>query len=74
MFPAERAWVRSVADALRPFAARDGSYVNGSFEFDDVDPVQAAYGAEKFARLVEIEAKYDPDDLLHGSARVAPIG
>jgi hypothetical protein len=74
MFPGERAWVRSLAEALRPYAASDGSYVNGSSEFDDLDPVASAYGAAKFARLVELKAKYDPSDLLHGNARVAPIG
>ncbi len=61
MMPAERAWVRSIAEAMRPYAASDGSYVNGSTDFDDVDPVAAAYGATKFARLVELKAKYDPD-------------
>jgi len=74
MLPAERAWVTSIADALRPYATQDGSYVNGSSEFDDIDPVAAAYGAEKFGRLVELKSKYDPADLLHGNARVAPIG
>jgi hypothetical protein len=72
MLPAERAWVRSLAEALRPYAAPDGSYVNGSAEFDDADPVHAAYGADKFARLVELKAKYDPADLLHGNAGIAP--
>ncbi len=67
MFEAERAWVRSMADALSPYAARDGSYVNGSTDFDEVS---AAYGAAKFARLVELKAKYDPTDLLHGNARL----
>ena len=74
MMPAERSWVRSLAEALRSYAASDGSYVNGSSEFDELDPVQAAYGAAKFARLVELKAKYDPTDLLHGNARVVPIG
>jgi hypothetical protein len=59
---------------MRPYAAADGSYVNGSSEFDDVDPVSAAYGAAKFARLVELKAKYDPTDLLHGNARVTSGG
>ena len=49
-------------------------YVNGSTDFDEVDPVAAAYGAAKFARLVELKATYDPTDLLHGNARVAPLG
>ena len=74
MLPGERAWVTSIADALRPYATQDGSYVNGSSEFDDMDPVAAAYGAAKFGRLVELKSKYDPADLLHGNARVAPIG
>jgi hypothetical protein len=71
MFEGERAWVRSFAEAVRPHALGDGSYVNGSSEFDDRDPVAAAYGPEKFARLVALKATYDPTDLLHGNARVA---
>jgi FAD/FMN-containing dehydrogenase len=68
MFPAERAWVRSMAEALRPYAAQDGSYVNGSADFDGTDRVQAAYGAEKFARLVELKSTYDPGNLFQSSA------
>jgi FAD/FMN-containing dehydrogenase len=71
MLPGERAWVRSMAEAIRPYAVADGSYVNGSSDFDEVDPVAAAYGAAKFARLVELKAEYDPTDLLHGNARVS---
>jgi hypothetical protein len=67
MFEAEREWVRSLAESLSPYAAADGSYVNGSSEFDEVS---AVYGASKFARLVELKGKYDPTDLLHGNARV----
>jgi FAD binding domain-containing protein/berberine-like enzyme len=74
MFSGEREWVRSMAAALRPFAAQDGSYVNGSAEFDQLDPVQAAYGAAKFARLVEIKAKYDPANMFHSAADIAPVG
>jgi FAD/FMN-containing dehydrogenase len=72
MFPAERAWVRSVAEALRPYAARDGSYVNGSAEYDDRDPVRSAYGADKFERLARLKATYDPGNLFRGSANIAP--
>jgi FAD/FMN-containing dehydrogenase len=68
MFPAERAWVRSMAEALRPYAAKDGSYVNGSADFDGTDRVQAAYGAEKFARLVELKSTYDPGNLFQSNA------
>jgi FAD/FMN-containing dehydrogenase len=73
MFPAEREWVRSLAEALRPYAAQDGSYVNGLTDFDP-DQVRQAYGAQKFARLVEIKASYDPDNLFHGNADLSPPG
>jgi FAD/FMN-containing dehydrogenase len=74
MFPGERAWVRSMADALRPFAARDGAYVNGIAEFDGDDSVTAAYGAQKYARLLEVKATYDPTNLFHSSADLVPVG
>jgi hypothetical protein len=72
MFPAERQWVRSMAEALRPYAASDGSYVNGLTEFDELDPVPSVYGASKFAKLAALKAAYDPGNLFHGSANIAP--
>jgi hypothetical protein len=53
MLPAERDWVRSMADALAPFAS-DGVYVNSATDFDAANPVEEAYGAEKYARLADI--------------------
>ena len=52
MFAAERKWVRTLADALRPLSINDGAYINGITDFDAVNPVQAAYGPAKYARLV----------------------
>jgi hypothetical protein len=72
MFPAERDWVRSMAEALRPYAATDGAYVNGSSEYDDRDPVRSAYGEAKFARLVRLKATSDPRNLFRGSANITP--
>jgi FAD/FMN-containing dehydrogenase len=72
MFAPEREWVRSMDDALRPLAVADGVYVNGVTDFDALSPVQAAYGTEKYARLVEIKTKYDPDNVFHRNANVAP--
>ena len=66
-----RDWVRSVGAAMRPYAAAAGSYINGSSEFD---AVVDAYGAAKLPRLVELKATYDPTDLVHGNARVTPVG
>jgi FAD/FMN-containing dehydrogenase len=72
MFPEERDWVRSMADAFRPYAAPDGTYINGLTDFDDGDSVPSAYGADKFARLLSIKERYDVGHLFHGSADLWP--
>ena len=70
MFEAERAWVRGLDAALAPVALDDGSYVNGSTDFD-AGAVASAYGA-KYDRLAAIKAAYDPHNLFRGNANVAP--
>jgi FAD/FMN-containing dehydrogenase len=72
MWAAERDWVRSMADALRPLSVDDGVYVNGMTDFDALSPVRAAYGTEKYARLVEIKTKYDPHNVFRRNANIAP--
>ena len=74
MWAAEREWVRSVADALRPLSVEDGVYVNGMTDFDALSPVQGAYGPEKYARLVDIKTKYDPHNVFRRNANIAPAG
>jgi FAD/FMN-containing dehydrogenase len=72
MLPGEREWVRAMADALAPASADDGVYVNGVTDFDTRSSVQMAYGPEKYARLVEIKTKYDPDNVFHRNANIPP--
>jgi FAD/FMN-containing dehydrogenase len=72
MLPAEREWVRSMADALRPAAADDGLYVNGMTDFDARSSVEMAYGPEKYARLVQIKSTYDPDNVFRRNANIRP--
>jgi FAD/FMN-containing dehydrogenase len=71
---ADRAWVRSLWDALRPFAADSGSYVNFMSEHD-ADRVRASYGAAKYERLTQIKADYDPQNVFHRNANItaAPL-
>lgn len=71
MLPAEREWVRGMADAFAPLAS-DGVYINAVTDFDSVNPVEAAYGAEKYARLAEIKKRYDPNNVFHRNANIAP--
>lgn len=71
LLKADRAWVRSVWDALRPYATGAGSYVNFMSEYDE-DRVRASYGAAKYERLARIKAEYDPDNVFHLNANVKP--
>jgi FAD/FMN-containing dehydrogenase len=68
---ADRAWVRSFWDALRPYAIGIGSYVNGMAEFEE-DRVRASYGTAKYQRLATIKAEYDPDNVFHCNANIKP--
>ena len=63
-------WVRGAWQAIRPFAS-GAVYIN--FLGDEGDErVRAAYGAEKYARLVELKKKYDPSNLFHLNQNIHP--
>jgi Berberine and berberine like len=72
LFAGEREWVRTMADALQPAATDDGLYVNGITDFDARTPVQATYGPEKYARLVEVKRTYDPGKVFHSNLNISP--
>ncbi|HKR48104.1 MAG TPA: FAD-binding oxidoreductase [Pseudonocardiaceae bacterium] len=71
LLAADRAWVGSVWNALRPFAQDSGGYVN-SMTDDDEDRVRASYGPTKYERLTRIKASYDPDNTFHLNANIKP--
>jgi FAD/FMN-containing dehydrogenase len=64
------AWARGVAEAMRPHET-GGVYVNYLNE-EGQDRVKAAYGAERYARLQAVKAKYDPDNVFHGNQNIQP--
>jgi len=70
-YEADRAWVRSFWDAMRPHATGSGGYVNFMAEADD-SRVRASYGRDKYERLARIKAQYDPDNLFHLNANIKP--
>jgi FAD/FMN-containing dehydrogenase len=64
------AWVREFSAAMKPFAT-GGVYLN--FEQDEgAEHVRAGFGHEKYARLVALKDKYDPDNLFHINQNIAP--
>jgi hypothetical protein len=63
------AWVRSLFGELEPSAR--GVYVN--FLGDEgADRVRAAYGAEKYERLVELKTRWDPTNVFRSNQNIAP--
>jgi FAD/FMN-containing dehydrogenase len=68
---ADRAWVRSFWEDLRPYAKGAGSYVNFMTEYDE-DRVRASYGRAKYERLAAIKATYDPNNVFHLNANIRP--
>jgi FAD binding domain/Berberine and berberine like len=71
LLPADREWVRTFWEALRPHASGTGSYVNFMAEIED-DRVRAAYGPVKYDRLARIKADYDPENVFHRNANIKP--
>ena len=64
------AWARETYAAITPFAA-DARYVNYLDADDAGDPVRAAYG-KNFARLQEIKARFDPQNVFHMNQNIPP--
>ncbi|MEO5813738.1 MAG: FAD-binding oxidoreductase [Gemmatimonadaceae bacterium] len=71
LYEADRAWVRSFWEAMRPHAAGSGGYVNFMAEADE-ERVRSSYGADKYERLARVKFEYDPDNVFHLNANIKP--
>jgi berberine-like enzyme len=71
LFDTERAWVRAFWSDLVPHASGIGSYVNFMSEYEE-NRVRAAYGPQKYERLTQIKAAYDPGNVFHLNANISP--
>lgn len=67
------AWVRDLWEALASHSA-GGVYVNylGHESDEGRERVEAAYGPEKYARLVELKRRYDPENLFRLNQNIRP--
>lgn len=63
-------WTRELFEAMRPYA--EGVYVNYLSADEEPDRVMNAYGAETYARLAEIKATYDPDNVFAATQNIKP--
>ena len=71
LYEADRTWVRSFWDAMRPHATGLGSYINFMTDIDE-NRVKAAYGPEKYARLARIKRTWDSDNVFHLNVNIKP--
>jgi len=69
---AQKAWARELADGVAPYSYRGGGYLNYMTRDEPLERVEAAFGAEKFARLREIKRRYDPDNLFRQNQNIPP--
>lgn len=66
---ARRDRARRFADAMAPYA--QGVYVN-NLGIEGNDRVRAAYGADKYDRLVAVKRRYDPENVFHFNQNINP--
>jgi FAD/FMN-containing dehydrogenase len=66
----ETAWARGFIGALEPHRA--GVYVNFLDSDDDASRVHEAYGDANYRRLVEVKAKYDPENVFRHNKNIQP--
>jgi FAD/FMN-containing dehydrogenase len=63
-------WVKKFSDIISPLAT---GHVYLNFLADSgEDKVMAAYGKDKYARLVKLKNKYDPENLFHLNQNIKP--
>jgi hypothetical protein len=63
------AWVRQTWEAMQPFST--GGYVN--FMSDEPQGhLRAIYGPDKYARLVALKRRYDPENVFRHNQNIAP--
>lgn len=67
------AWTEGFCGAMRPFAV-GGIYPNLIAADEGEDRLIASYGSERYARLQQIKARYDPQNVFRLNPNITPAG
>jgi FAD/FMN-containing dehydrogenase len=65
-------WSRRVNEIVAPLSLTGGGYVNYSPVDESSERVRAAYGDERWARLLAVKRRYDPDNVFRFNHNIAP--
>jgi FAD/FMN-containing dehydrogenase len=65
-------WARRVAGLMEPASLSGGGYVNYSPADESVDRVRAAYGDDRWQRLVAVKRRYDPENVFRFNHNIQP--
>jgi FAD/FMN-containing dehydrogenase len=69
---AQIAWARHFADALRPSSLSGAGYANYAPVDETPERVRAAFGSDRFERLMAVKRRYDPDNAFRFNLNVLP--
>jgi len=64
-------WARRVVDMLEPSSLTGGGYVNYATE-EPIERVRAAYGPERWDRLVAVKRRHDPENVFRFNHNIPP--
>lgn len=66
------AWVRHTADALQPSSYSGAGYSNYAQADEPAERVRASFGPDRWARLVAVKRRYDPDNVFRFNHNIPP--
>ncbi len=64
-------WARETWSTAQPFV-KQGVYVNHMTADETADRIRAAYGPDKYDRLVQLKRKFDPTNFFRMNQNIAP--
>ncbi len=68
----QRSWARDVSGSVAPWSLLGGGYLNYAAHDEPADRLAPIFGHDRWARLVEVKRRYDPDNVLRHNANIKP--